>query len=58
MLPFEGEARRYIEHNATDQDTGFHGIFDQEGLSEGCIVSPTATRSCSSTRPGSSTVWA
>ena len=35
---FEGEARLYIEHNATDQDTGFHGMFDQEGLAEGCIV--------------------
>lgn len=40
---FEGEARLYIEHNATDQDTGFHGMFDQEGLAEGCIVTPDGT---------------
>lgn len=40
---FEGEARLYIEHNATDEDTGFHGMFDQEGLSEGCIVTPDGT---------------
>jgi hypothetical protein len=40
---FEGEARLYIEHNATDRDTGFHGMFDQEGLSEGCIVTPDGT---------------
>ena len=25
---FEGETRLYIEHNATDQDTGVHGMFD------------------------------
>lgn len=40
---FAGEARLYIEHNATDEDTGFHGMFDQEGLSEGCIVTPDGT---------------
>lgn len=40
---FEGEARLYIEHNATDKDTGFHGMFDQEGLAEGCIVTPDGT---------------
>jgi hypothetical protein len=40
---FAGEARLYIEHNATDEDTGFHGMFDQEGLSKGCIVTPDGT---------------
>src|SRR5687767_9068253 len=38
--PFRGEARLYIEHNATDEDTGVHGMFDQEGLAEGCIQTP------------------
>lgn len=37
---FEGEARLYIEHNATDRDTGVHGEFDQEGLAEGCLQKP------------------
>src|SRR5688500_2011686 len=37
---FKGEARLYIEHNATDEDTGVHGMFDQEGLAEGCIQTP------------------
>ncbi|MGH8940939.1 MAG: hypothetical protein ACRDV2_16565, partial [Actinomycetes bacterium] len=41
---FEGEARVYIEHNATDQDTGFHGMFDQEGLAKGCIRTPGGTQ--------------
>lgn len=37
---FEGEARLYIEHNATDRDTGVHGEFDQEGLAAGCLQKP------------------
>lgn len=37
---FKGEARLYIEHNATDEDTGVHGMFDQEGLAEACIETP------------------
>lgn len=37
---FGGEARLYIEHNATDEDTGFHGTIDQEGLARGCITMP------------------
>ena len=37
---FGGEARVYIEHNATDEDTGFHGMFDQEGLTKGCLTTP------------------
>jgi hypothetical protein len=40
---FEGEARLYIEHNATDQDTGVHGTFDQEGLTEACLQKPDGT---------------
>ena len=40
---FEGEARVYIEHNATDEDTGFHGMFDQEGLTSGCLTAPDGT---------------
>jgi hypothetical protein len=40
---FEGEARLYIEHNATDQDTGVHGMFDQEGLAEACLEKPDGT---------------
>jgi hypothetical protein len=40
---FEGEARLYIEHNATDQDTGVHGLFDQEGLTEACLQKPDGT---------------
>lgn len=40
---FEGEARVYIEHNATDEDTGFHGMFDQEGLARGCLTMPDGT---------------
>ena len=40
---FEGEARLYIEHNATDQDTGVHGMFDQEGLTEACLKKPDGT---------------
>jgi hypothetical protein len=41
---FNGEARLYIEHNATDQDTGVHGRFDQEGLAEGCLETPDGTQ--------------
>ena len=40
---FKGEARLYIEHNATDQDTGVHGQFDQEGLVAGCFQLPDGT---------------
>ncbi len=41
---FDGEARLYIEHNATDADTGLHGMFDQEGLAEGCLETPDGTQ--------------
>lgn len=42
--PTEGEAldtaKVYIEHNATDADTGFHGLFGGEAWSELCIWDP------------------
>jgi hypothetical protein len=42
--PTEGEeweeAKLYIEHNATDEDTGVHGLFGGEAWSELCIVDP------------------
>lgn len=34
-------ARIYIEHNATDADTGVHGLFGGTGWRELCIVDPT-----------------
>lgn len=45
--PTEGEeletAKLYIEHNATDADTGVHGLFGGEAWSELCIWDPTGT---------------
>jgi hypothetical protein len=42
--PIEGEvletAKLYIEHNATDADTGVHGVFGGEAWSELCIWAP------------------
>jgi hypothetical protein len=42
--PTEGEvletAKLYIEHNATDADTGIHGLFGGEAWSELCIWAP------------------
>ncbi len=42
--PTEGEewetAKLYIEHNATDEDTGVHGLFGGEAWSELCIEDP------------------
>lgn len=42
--PKEGEvletAKLYIEHNATDADTGVHGLFGGEAWSELCIWNP------------------
>jgi hypothetical protein len=44
QCPTEGEAlataKLYIEHNATDQDTGVHGLFGGEAWSELCIRDP------------------
>jgi hypothetical protein len=34
------DARLYIEHNATDADTGVHGAFGGEGWRRLCIVDP------------------
>lgn len=43
--PTEGEAletaKLYIEHNATDADTGIHGLFGGEAWSELCIWDPS-----------------
>ena len=42
--PTEGEiletAKLYIEHNATDADTGVHGLFGGEAWSELCVWAP------------------
>jgi hypothetical protein len=42
--PTEGEewevAKTYIEHNATDEDTGFHGFFGIDGWTDLCVVAP------------------
>lgn len=37
---FAGDTRLYLEHNATDQDTGVHGTFGQDGLARVCIRGP------------------
>jgi len=34
-------AKLFIEHNATDEDTGVHGAFDNHGWSELCVYDPT-----------------
>ena len=33
-------AKLYIEHNATDEDTGVHGAFDDHGWSKLCVFDP------------------
>jgi hypothetical protein len=38
--PFDGEARLFIEYNATDEDAGVHGGIDHEGMVEACIRDP------------------
>ncbi len=42
--PTQGEelvtAKLYIEHNATDEDTGIHGLFGGEAWSELCVWDP------------------
>ncbi len=44
ICPTEGEeletAKLYIEHNATDADTGIHGFFGGEAWSELCVWDP------------------
>jgi hypothetical protein len=34
------EAKLYFEHNATDEDTGFHGLIDGDGWTELCVLDP------------------
>jgi hypothetical protein len=45
--PTEGEewevAKLYIEHNATDEDTGVHGFFGGEAWSVLCLTDPNGT---------------
>lgn len=45
--PIDGEplevAKLYVEHNATDEDTGVHGLFGGEAWSELCIWDPNGT---------------
>ncbi len=44
VCPTDGEewevAKLYIEHNATDEDTGVHGLFGGEAWQELCITDP------------------
>ena len=44
----EGEpwevAKIYIEHNATDADTGIHGVFGGEPWREICVLDPTGSQ--------------
>jgi hypothetical protein len=48
VCPTEGEewevAKVYIEHNATDEDTGFHGFFGGEAWRELCLVDPNGSQ--------------
>jgi hypothetical protein len=37
-------AKLYIEHNATDEDTGVHGFFGGEAWSILCLTAPDGTR--------------
>jgi hypothetical protein len=41
--PFEGETQLFIENNATDQDTGVHGVIGSDGVSNLCIRTPDGT---------------
>ncbi len=45
LCPTEGEpmaeAKLYIEHNATDADTGVHGLFGGDGWAVFCLRSPS-----------------
>ncbi len=46
--PTEGEefevAKLYIEHNATDADTGVHGLFGGEAWTDLCLLAPDGTQ--------------
>ena len=41
--PFEGDTQLFIENNATDQDTGVHGVIGSDGVSDLCIRTPDGT---------------
>jgi hypothetical protein len=38
------EAKLFFEYNATDEDTGIHGLFDASGWSELCVTGPNGQR--------------
>jgi hypothetical protein len=42
--PFEGVTQLFIEHNATDGDTGVHGFVGSDGVRGVCLRSPDGTR--------------
>src|ERR671911_3207430 len=46
--PTEGDefedTKLYIEHNATDEDTGVHALIDAEGWTELCVTDPDGNR--------------
>jgi hypothetical protein len=41
--PFEGETQLFIEHNATDEDTGVHGLIGSDGVTSVCLRKPDGT---------------
>lgn len=41
--PFEGVTQLFIEHNATDADTGVHGLVGSDGVRSVCIRTPDGT---------------
>lgn len=41
--PIEGDTKLFVEHNATDEDTGIHGLLGHDGLSEACLTMPDGT---------------
>jgi hypothetical protein len=42
--PFEGETQLFIEYNATDDDTGVHGLVGSDGTRDVCLRKPDGTR--------------
>ena len=42
--PFEGATQLFIEHNATDADTGVHGLLGSDGVGGVCIRTPDGTQ--------------
>jgi hypothetical protein len=42
--PIAGDAKLYIEHNATDEDTGVHGLLGHDGLTAVCLRMPDDTQ--------------